>query len=175
MRTNSIARRYAEAAFDVANDKLQAEVWLPQLEALSSRLSQPDFAEVLRSPRISNEQKVAAIEEAFSSIPAELKNLLRLLVHRNRVELVPAITAAFSRRLDDLLGRVDAEVTSARPLTDEELEAVRVHLGKRTGKTVSVHQRTDPRLIGGVIMRVGDALIDASVATRLERLRQRMA
>jgi len=175
MRANSIARRYARATFEVAHEKGEPEGWLRQLEAVSSATSQPDLADALRSPAASDQMKVDAIVTVFPDLPGELRNLIALLVGRNRIDILPGICAAFQEYLDDLLGRVDAEVTSARPLSGDELRAIQDHLNKRTGRQVRVHISTDESLIGGIIMRVGDEVIDASVATKLDRLRQRLA
>lgn len=148
--------------------------WLRCLEPIAEAVADKQLAEALRSPDISSDKKVRAIEEAFPDLTPELRNLIKLLVHRHRIDLLPGITVAFSEFLDDELGRTEAEVTSARTLSTDELLAIQDHLNTRTGRTVRLRTGIDEKLIGGVVIRVGDELIDASVATRLERLRQRL-
>jgi F-type H+-transporting ATPase subunit delta len=175
MRTTSVARRYAKAAFEVAREKGDPQGWLSRLEALAATLSDQSLLPMLRSPNVTDHQKTAAIGRVFPDLTPEIRNLVRMLVQRHRVEMLPEIAAAFSQYLDDMLARTEAEVVSARSLSGDELRAIQDHLNVRTGRTVKLHTSIDKSLIGGVVIRIGDELIDASVATRLERLRQRLA
>lgn len=175
MRTTSVARRYAKALFDVTQSVGDPQAWVSALEAVASALSDPDLADTLRSPQLSTEQKMAAVTEAFPDLPSELRNLVWLLIQRRRLDILPGVAAAFSSLVDDMLGRTEAQVVTARTLSTDELMAIGDHLKVRTGRTVKLQTSTDPALIGGIVIRIGDELIDASVATRLERLRQRLA
>jgi len=174
MRANSVARRYARATFEVAREKGDPQNWLTQLETVAEATSSADLAESLRSPNIADSAKVQALESAYPDLPRELGNLLRLLVDRNRIDSLPGICVAFREYLDELLGRIDADVISARALGSDELGPIQDHLNQRTGRTVRINTVVDTALIGGIVMRVGDEIIDASVASRLERLRQRL-
>jgi F-type H+-transporting ATPase subunit delta len=175
VRTTSVARRYAKAAFEVAREKGDPQSWVSRLEAVSDAVSDRELLAVLRSPSASAAHKITAIESVFPDLTPEQRNLVRILIQRHRIELLPAITAAFSGYLDEMLGRTEAGVVSARPLSGDELRAIQDHLNIRTGRTVKLKTSVDEALIGGVVMRVGDDLIDASVATKLERLRQKLA
>lgn len=175
MRVNSVARRYAQATFDVARSKGRPEEWLIHLQAIGDAVGDRDLAQALRSPNIPDDKKIGAIESMFPGIPQELKNLVSLLVRRGRIDILPGICAAFSTYLDELAGRIEASVVSARSLQPDELDAIKHHLNRRTGRSVNLRTFIDQSLIGGVVMRVGDEVIDASVATRLDRLRQRLA
>ena len=174
MRANSVARRYAQATFDVAREVGDPQGWLIQLQAVASATSEPELAASLRSPNIPEAVKAKAVEQVFPDLPAELRNLVNLLVARNRIDILPGLCVAFEEYLDELLGRTDAEVISARPLGADELLAIQNHLNRRTGRTVKLHTSVDKSILGGVTMRVGDEVVDGSVATRLERLRQRL-
>lgn len=175
MRTTSVARRYARAAFDVASEKGAAEEWLAQLIGLGQLLADRDLLNAMRSPNVTDAQKQAVVESLVPDLAPELRNLTRLLIRRSRIDIVPAVAEAFSHYLDEARGRVEAEVTSARALSDDEMRAIEEQLNRRTGRIVTLQTALEPALIGGIVIRVGDELIDASVATRLERLRQRMA
>jgi F-type H+-transporting ATPase subunit delta len=174
MRANSVARRYARALFEVAKETGDPETWLNQLETVAEATSSASLKEAMRSARIPDAGKVEAILGAFPDLARELKNLIALMVARGRIDILPGVCVAFAGYVDELLGRIGAQVTSARPLGPSELRAIQEHLAKRTGRTVTLETAVDKTLIGGIVMRVGDEVIDASVATRLERLRQRL-
>ncbi len=178
MRINGLARRYAKAAFDVAaahGNNEGPQSWQADLKALAEVLTDPSLAETLRSPRLTNEQKSLAIETQFPGLRPELKNLVRLLISRHRITMLPQISAAFDELVDEMMGRAHADMISARPLRQEELVLIQEKLDQRTGLTVRLSHSIDPTIIGGVIIRLNDQLIDGSVLTRLERLRQRLA
>src|SRR5581483_4389429 len=158
VRSTSVARRYARAAFEVAQEKGDPGGWLSRLEAVAEAVSDPNLAESLRNPEIPTSQKVQAIQDAFPDLTSELGNLIQLLVERDRIDLLPGIATAFSEYLDAELGRTEAQVTSARSLTGDELRAIQDHLAARTGRTVKLSTAVDERLIGGVVIRVGDEL-----------------
>jgi F-type H+-transporting ATPase subunit delta len=101
-------------------------------------------------------------------------NLCRLLLARGRLELLGPISAEYSRLLNARRGVVSATVTSATPLTGDEDTAIRARVAQLTGTTVDVHTAVDPALIGGLTVKIGDRLIDASVRGRLERLREQL-
>jgi F-type H+-transporting ATPase subunit delta len=104
----------------------------------------------------------------------QLGNLVGLLVERRRVSLLPAIAREYGRLLDRERGVVPAVVTSAVPLSAEDAAAVQARVEAMTGSTVSLRSEVDPSLIGGLTLRVGDRLLDASVRGRLERLRSQL-
>jgi F-type H+-transporting ATPase subunit delta len=159
----------------VASEKGTAQEWLAQLIDLGQLLVDRDLLVAMRSPNVTDDQKQAVIESLAPNLVPELRNLTRLLIRRSRIHIVPAVAEAFANYLDEARGRVEAEVTSARALSDDEVRAIEIQLNRRTGRTVTLKTALEPSLIGGIVIRVGDELIDASIATRLERLRQRMA
>jgi len=101
-------------------------------------------------------------------------NLVRLLDQRGRLTLLPAIAAELTRLLDAMRGVVAATVTSAAPLEKDEIAEIAARLESMTGQTVKLDTAVDPSLIGGLTVRVGDRMIDASVRGRLERLRDQL-
>ncbi len=175
MRTTSVARRYAQATFEVARQNGDPRSWLQDLDRLADALRDRDLLAALRSPNFSSDQKLRVLKDLAPNLSPELINLLRLLIQRHRIEILPGIAAAFAQYLDELEGRVEADVLSARALSEDEVRSIQEQLSQRTGRTVRVRRAVDPKLLGGLVIRLGDELIDASVATRLERLRQRLA
>jgi len=123
-------------------------------------------------PLAQREDLVGRLLEKRLSKPAW--NLVRLLVQRSNLELVGAISTEYQRLLNQKRGVVSALVTSATPLTADEDTAIRQRVAQMTGTTVDVRTAVDPELIGGLTVRIGDRLIDASVKGRLERLREQL-
>jgi ATP synthase F1 delta subunit len=131
-------------------------------DALDRRRSLPATAAVVR-------------QAATGPVRAQLANLTGLLLERRRIGLLPAIASEYERLLDDARGIIAATVTSAVPLTEADIEAVRQRVERMTSSSVRLTSTVDPSLIGGLTVRVGDRLLDASVRGRLERLRYQLA
>jgi F-type H+-transporting ATPase subunit delta len=174
-RRDTSARRFAEAAFQVGTRDGTLETWRTELDASAARLGGEDTMHVLASPAVPVEQRsaaVAALLEHTASVPVQ--NLIQLLLRRGRIEQLPRVAAEF-RRLDDRrLGITHATATSATALTPDEVRALTARLEQSTGGRVELHVEVDPSLLGGLVVRVGDRLIDGSVRGRLERLRNQL-
>jgi F-type H+-transporting ATPase subunit delta len=138
-------------------------------------VEQPDIAEFFRDPKVSREEKVETVGHTFQSMRPHVVNLVRILAARDRVHLLPSIVQEFVALDREARGILEARVTVARPIDSREQEEVRRRLEQVTGKTVEIHTDVDPSILGGIVVRMGDKLIDASVAGRLQRLRQEMA
>jgi F-type H+-transporting ATPase subunit delta len=174
-RRTSAARRYAEAIGEIARRDGTPDAWLDDLRLAAAVVSEPELARLLDNPAV----PVAARREVLGAILAGrvshlALNLVLLLATRARIALVPAIAAEYKRLLDRGRGMVTATVTSPIPLEPDHLAAVADRLRSLTGRTVEVQAALDPALVGGLTVRVGDQLIDASVRGRLERLRDRL-
>jgi F-type H+-transporting ATPase subunit delta len=175
MRPSSTARRYADAAFQIAQSDGNAGTWLQHLKDAAETVSRTDVASYFRDPKISTDEKEQTVTRLFPNLPQHLQNLLRLLVVRQRIYLLPSIAREFEALDREARGVTEAYVTVARPLTDQERAEISARLGRATGKTVELHARIDPTILGGIVIRIGDQLVDASVAGRLQRLRQELA
>jgi F-type H+-transporting ATPase subunit delta len=174
-RAGAAARRYAEAAFEIAERDNALDRWRDDLRIAAEMTSDPRVARVLGSPRVRVADRDVVLEQLLGSrISPGALNLVRLLTRRSKLEMVPAVAAEFSRLLNLKRGIVSAVVTSALPLTPDEDRAIRAKVAQMTGTTVDIQTREDPALIGGLTVRIGDRLIDASVRGRLERLREQL-
>ena len=172
-RGGSAARRYAEAAFQVAGRDGTYEPWRDELLLASQVLGAPSVARVVGSKQVPFAQRDALIQRALgTSVQPQVLNLIRLFVRRDKLDLLPAVAAEFKSLLNRRQGVVQAVVTSASPLTAQEDAAVRAKVSRLAGAEVDLSARVDPALIGGLTVRIGDRLIDASVRGRLERLRE---
>lgn len=175
MRPSSTARRYAEAAFDVAGRDGDADRWVQELEEVASAIQRPEVAAFFQNPDVSMDQKMNSLEGLFGHVRPHALNLLRILILRQRVHLLPTIVREFVAVKREAEGIAEAYVTVARPIEDSDRHAIAERLGELTGKRIEIHIDVDPSILGGVVVRIGDKLIDASVAGRLQRLRQEMA
>ncbi len=168
----STARRYAEAAFEIAQRDASMEAWLAALAVAEERLVDPEVMRLLSNPSVAAASRVEVLERILGDdVTGAPRNLLALMVRRGRFEQLPAVIREFRRLYRIEEGIVAATVTSASPLDEAELQALQTRLETMTGKRIELSQAVDPELLGGVQVRVGDRLIDGSVAGRLERLR----
>jgi F-type H+-transporting ATPase subunit delta len=172
----STARRYAEAALSIAERDDSLETWVTALETAAQRLDVPELVRILADPALPFASRRTVTEQVLAdAVTGGPRNLVLLLVRRGRIELLPEVAAQIRRMYDQRLGIVKATVTSAAPLTDSETSALRELLAAMTGGRVDISVQVDPAILGGVMVRLGDRLIDGSVRGRLERLRTRLA
>ena len=174
-RRDSGARRYAEAAFQVALRDDTLETWRADLETATEVAGDERSLTVLANPAIATDRRAEVLEELLGSrISRPVLNLVQLLLRRGRIEELARVTTEF-RRLDDARqGITHATATSATPLTPDDVQALTEKLEQTTGGRIALDVQVDPSILGGLIVRVGDRLIDGSVRGRLERLRNRL-
>jgi F-type H+-transporting ATPase subunit delta len=178
MATVSIARRYARALLDALADHAQLDRAAEQLEALATALrDNPDLAQIFADPSFSRAQRSGVVDGLLQQLqqpPKELNGLVRLLVERDRLLLLPDIARLFRDLADARVGRVRGEVTSAVPLTTETMQRLEQALERATQRDVVLKAKVAPELIGGVSARVGSLVFDGSLSTQLETLRKQL-
>jgi F-type H+-transporting ATPase subunit delta len=168
----STARRYAEAAFEIAQRDDSMEAWLTALAIAEERLVDPQVTRLLSNPAVPSTSRVELLGRIVGTdVSGAQRNLLALMVQRGRFEQLPAVIREFMRLYRLREGIVEATVTSATELDAVEIAALQARLVALTGKHIELEQQVDPELLGGLQVRVGDQLIDGSVRGRLERLR----
>ncbi|MEJ7748865.1 MAG: ATP synthase F1 subunit delta [Candidatus Limnocylindrales bacterium] len=174
-RRDSTARRYAEAAFEVALRDDTLETWRSDIMAASAIAGDPRPMVILASPAIATERRVEVLQDLLrEQISQPVMNLILLLLRRGRIEELPRVAAEFQRLDERRQGITRATATSAAPLGPEEVRALTARLEGSTGGRVNLELRVDPGLLGGLVVRIGDRLIDGSVRGRLERLRNQL-
>ena len=174
-RGGSAPRRYAEAVFEIAGRDHALDRWRDDLRLAAEVTANDTIARAVNSPMKPLSEREAIVEQLLSGrISKPAFNLVRLLVQRGNLDLLGPIAAEYQRLLNRERGIVSALVTSATPLTGDEDTAIRARVAQLTGTTVDVETAVDPALIGGLTVRIGDRLIDASVRGRLERLREQL-
>jgi F-type H+-transporting ATPase subunit delta len=176
MAQGAVARRYAEAVFDLAKKSKTLDRWRSDLRTAAGILSDPNLVRVLEDPKVPRAAKRKILDDAFTvTLDPLVRNLLYLLADRHRIGLVPRITDEFIEMANREEGIVVAEVTTAVDLNDAQQKKVQDRLRQLTGaQKIDLRLHTDPRIIGGMIARVGDELYDGSVRTKLNELQERL-
>ena len=178
MNTRTSAARYARALLDVVIQEANPEQVEQQLIAFADLLKQhPDLQKALTNPAIPASGKRGIVEgltQRLQMAPPAAKLLLVLADH-DALRLVPDVVAVYRERLMEHLKIVRAEVTTAEPLTPERAAALQQQLATLTGRQVTMTTKVDPALIGGAVARVGSTVYDGSIATQLERIRERLS
>jgi F-type H+-transporting ATPase subunit delta len=175
VRVSSTARRIAGAAFAVAQEEGDTAGWLADLRTAANVVERPEMASYFKDPKVPQEQKLQSVNDAFGSVRPTVQNLLRMLVSQQRIYLLPGVYREFELLDRAARGVTEATVRVARPISDADQRQIADRLAQMTGKMVELHTEIDPSILGGVVVRLGDRLIDASVAGRLQRLRHRLA
>lgn len=172
----STARRYAEAAFEIAQRDSSMEAWLAALSVAEERLLADEVMALLSNPSIPAASRTQVLGRILGGdVIGPPLHLLTLMIRRGRFELLPGVVREFIRLYQSLEGIVPATVTSATPLDSTEVEALGERLAVLTGKRIELREEVDPELLGGIQVRVGDRLIDGSVRGRLERMRAELS
>lgn len=167
-------RRYALAIADLARDHGDAEQWDDAVDALDALTSTPAYASVLSGDDVDDARLQAIVREVVPGIGNVQLNLFRLLRQKGRFVLGPSIASYYRELRDEERGIVRAEVRTAVALDDATREAIVQGLREQTGKSVEIETAVDESLIGGVVIRIGDRLIDGSTRGRLRALREQL-
>ena len=168
---NLAAKRYAIAAFELAQEHNDSDAWLNALRQIAEFMGDPEVRRVLENTRVAQEPKQRLIEAALGDLPALPLNLARLLVRKNRSALAVDIARQFEQLLEQQRGVSRARATTAVPLGDAERAALSQRLSQQTGGEIVLETAVDPELLGGVVVQIGDRLIDASTRMKLRALR----
>ena len=175
MLKGAIARRYAGAIFDIGMKQNTLDRTLEDVQEIAKLFSIRKLSYLLREPNIPAERKEAAIRQALASkvLPTSL-NLALLVVQRGLVELMPNIARELHQLVLDYKNEATAQVTTAKQLDTSTQRQVQQALERMTGKKIVLETRVQPDILGGVVARVGDQVIDGSVERRLKLLQQQL-
>ncbi|HWE24687.1 MAG TPA: ATP synthase F1 subunit delta [Myxococcales bacterium] len=173
----SVSRRYARALFALAVEEGGHERAGEELDTVVQALRSSNEARTLvENPGYTQAQRHALVDLLVQrlSLSPLVTRFLRLLVDRHRLAELPAIARAYGEMVDEKIGRLRATVTSARPLSEDELRRVRDAFAAATRHTIALDSRTDPKIVGGLVAQVGAKVFDGSIKTQLERLRREL-
>jgi F-type H+-transporting ATPase subunit delta len=177
LSVQALARRYAAALADVVTARGEAREVRDELAAWETMTeANPQLLEVFRHPTIPHEQKRAVLNElmARARVRPTTANFLQVLLQNHRLGDLSEVNRQFALELDRRSNVVTAQVTTARPIRQDEQESLRAKLSQMTGRSVRLEFDVDDSLIGGVVTRIGSTLYDGSVRGQLEQIRRRM-
>lgn len=167
---NTVARPYAQAAFDLARDANALAQWSEMIGFAAVVSADSAMQEAIDSPSMSAEQQADLfIQVCADKLDDNGRNFIKLLAEKDRLALLPQIVVLFDELRADAEGTIEAIVTSARPLSDAQQQDITNALKARFEREVSITVETDESLLGGAIIRAGDTVIDGSVRGKLEK------
>lgn len=167
------AKRYAQAAFGIASDANAIPQWRSELNDVAMVLAESGLAPVLADTKLPLERRLSLVDRALDVSPLAM-NFAKLLVSKGRSTEARAVAEAFDRMADEREGIAHASVTTAVELSPDQLNAISARLSQSLGRQVRARAVVDPSIIGGLVVRVGDKLVDGSIRTRLKRLRREL-
>ena len=175
MRSSAIARRYAKALILIGKEDGNAETYREELDTIVGLMDkEPTLEQAVSNPlynAASRRNVLLAVIEKLS-VSKVIKSFVLLLFDKGRVGFLRDIGRNYSVFADELKGIVRADLTTAADLTEETLDQIRNSLSKMTGKDVFLETRTDAGLIGGIVTRIGDLVLDGSIRTQLQNMRE---
>jgi len=177
MLNKSVARRYAEAIFSIAQEVQSVDSFESALKEVASLLeASSDLAEYMYHPLIPSRAKKETAEQLFAGkLSPMILDFIKLVIDKRRERYLVAISEEYISLADEARNIIKAELTTAMPLSDAEVEEITSKLSVSIGKNIRLQVKVDPSLLGGIKIRVGDRVIDASVAKKLAMLQSDMS
>jgi F-type H+-transporting ATPase subunit delta len=171
-----IAQVYARALFEVARQQGKLDEIREQLAQFADALNEHrELAIFFFSPYFSQKEKQEALERVVQGADPSFMNFLNLLIEKHRMPVIFRIRGAYERMWEEENRTLPVEITSAIELDQGTIETIAKQIGERTGRKVKLATRVDPEILGGLVVRVGNAILDASIRNRLEQLRRQVA
>lgn len=175
MIDTTLAKRYAKALVEIGEENKTLDKFLQDLADLAQLMeTSRDFREVLINPVFPKEEKKKVADLILKKLGTDqmVTNFVNLLIDRKRIDQLPGIHTAFSNEVDEIRGITRGEVTSAKALKPDEVEQVTEVLSRISGKRVRLAAKVDPALIGGLVAKVGDMVLDGTIRTQLNQLKE---
>jgi F-type H+-transporting ATPase subunit delta len=171
-----IAEVYARSVFEVATERDKLDIVREQLGQFADALSETrELQTFFFSPYFSTEEKKDGLAKAVTDADETVFNFLELLLENHRMPVIFRVRREYDRLWEDANRLLPVQITSAVELDPSVAERVGEEIGRQTGRTVELTSNVDPELLGGIVVRVGNSILDASIRTRLENLRKQVA
>ena len=167
-------KRYAQAVFELALEGDRVDQWADDLSLVAEVFQDPEFNALLKHADVAAAAKRQAADAVLSGIDPLARNMVNLLVARGMVDAIPEVCAEFTVLVDQHLGRQRVAVTTAVPLEAAEVERVTRFVAELVGREAVVTTRVDESILGGMVIQIGDRLLDGSTQARLYGLRERL-
>ena len=174
-RRQPSSKRYAQALFELARDADTLGEWDEQLAGLAAAAGTPEFVSLMEAPEISGDERARALEHVLPDLSDGARNLLHLLARARATQALPQVHERYRELVDASQGVVRVEVTSAVELTEDDTKRIAGQLSTALGGDVRVTAVVEPGMLGGLVIRVGDRVIDGSARQRLNALRGALA
>jgi F-type H+-transporting ATPase subunit delta len=169
------AKRYSQAIFEIAKERNEFDKWQEDLHKIAVLAQNSEFVAVMENPKFPIEEKYKLLDTRLKNSGPMARNLAYILAGKGSFDLITGIHTDYQKLLDSYRGIEQAEVTTAVPLDENERQKLAVRLGEMTGKKVIMTMKVDPAIIGGVIAKVGEKIIDGSTRSQLEALKNELA
>ncbi|MCA0971020.1 F0F1 ATP synthase subunit delta [Halobacillus litoralis] len=176
MSNTIIAKRYADALFQLAQEKNKLEQVESELRTFRDvYTSSPKLVHFLKHPRVTMDQKKQLVTKSFQSFSNEVLHTLQLLVDRHREDIMMDMVAQFITKMNDAKGIADAEVYSVRELSDAEKQRISETFAPKVGKkSLNLTNIVDPEILGGIRLRIGNRIFDGSISGKLRRMKREL-
>ena len=175
MLKGAVAKRYAQALFDVGAEKGLLDQFQQDLSDVTQILAHPDVARALENPKIPFSAKRELVRRFLGECNPYVMNFVDLLISKSRTPVIKEIRESYQELYNAEKGIAVAEVTTAVPLADEEKDRLIQKLSQITGRKVILEPRVNEAILGGLVVRIGDRVIDGSTITKLKALRAELA
>lgn len=180
---NTVARPYAQAVFELANESGKLQAWSQVLDTAGELLADGQVVDYLGDPAFNNVQRLEFLSGLFAKAGADMlggqdkhgTNFLKLLLEYGRIAVLPEIAAHFDMLKAEVENVVEVTVTSAAPISKKQQETISIALRERLGRDINIATEIDENLIGGAVIKAGDVVIDGSLRARLEGLANALA
>ena len=171
-----IATVYARSLFEVASDQDKLDLVREQLSEFADAVSENRELQVfLFSPYFSTEEKKDGLDRALSGVDPVVENFLKLLIEKHRTPVIFRIRAEYDQLWEEVNKLLPVEITSAVELPEATVKQLGDRISEQTGRRVELSSHVEPEILGGIVVQVGNSVLDASIRTRLERLRRQVA
>ena len=168
-------RRYGQAIFELAREQGESGQWGQDVALVAEAFTDPDFNALLKHAGVTAEDKQSAVDTVLGGVNPLVRNMVNLLVARGLVDAIPEACDEYALLLDRQEGRQRVEVTTAVPLEAPEISRITNFISGLIGREVVVTARVDEEILGGLVIQIGDRLLDGSARARLDGLRERLS
>ena len=172
-----IANRYAEALFQIGEEENKTDNLYNELKEVSSLMNtNKDLNNVMKSPLVSKKEKIQLIDTLFAGkVDNDLKNFLKILIEKGRITSINAIGETYKELLNEKNNILEGYVISAVPMNDEKIKELETELSKKYNKNITLENKVDKSVLGGVLVRLGNTEIDGTIKTRLNGLKNQLS
>lgn len=174
---NVIANRYAEALFQIGEEEELTDMLYQELSEIVNLIKvNQDLFSILKSPVISKKEKISLIDNIFEDkININIKNFLKILIEQDRISFISDISDSYKELLNEKNNILEGFVISAIPMKKEEIKELEEKLSEKYNKNVTLENKVDKSILGGVLVRLGNEEIDGTVKTRLDKMKEQLS